>query len=289
MNTFPTDSQKVREALNLGLNTIKQYNYAPLFLPIYLNIAKLYAYFTPHKDSALYILDKALYLNLPYNKIAEVKLLKADILLLQGQYDKAKLLYLEVDKEYKGTEIGTQAKYKFAKLNYYIGNFETAKARASTLKDNAFDLIANDAIRLYLIIQDNLGFDSTETPLKIFAKAQLLTEQYQYDSAMILLDTLQLKFPEHPLKDDIVWQKFIIAQRQNDTTKMFFFLNKMIENFPQSIWADEALFQRATLYEKSGDYKKAINDYLEILKNYPSSIFTKQARIRARRLRNKIQ
>ncbi len=279
------DSLFLRQTLNNALQVLRIYGNSLQAVPIYKKVAELYAYFTPHKDSALTILNQALALSLPFEKKAEIQLFKAKILLLTDRISESKLILSEVMKNYRGTEIGTRAKYEFAKLNYYTGNFETAKARASTLKDNPFELIANDAIRLYLLLQDNLGFDSTQAPLKTFAKAQLLSEQYQFRQALDSLDTLQLKYPQHPIQDDVIWQKFIIYKQMQDTARMIFYLEKLLQEHSQSIWADNASYVLATIYEAQGNKEKAKEFYLKILKEYPSSIFTKPARIRLRKLR----
>ncbi len=279
------DSLLLRQSLNGALSLLKEYGYSSSLLPIYQKVAEIYAFFTPHKDSALYYLNQALSLKLPYEKKAETQLLKAKILLMNDEISQARIVLSEIMKNYRGTEVGTRAKFEFAKLNYYTGNFETAKARASTLKDNPFELIANDAIRLYLLLQDNLGFDSTQAPLKTFAKAQLLTEQYQYGQALDSLDSLQVKYPGHPIQDDIRWQKFFVFKQMQDTARMIFYLENLLREFPTSIWADNAAFELGKIYEKQGDKEKAKEYYLKILKEYSSSIFTKPARIRLRALR----
>ena len=66
-------------------------------------------------------------------------------------------------------------------------------------------MIANDALDLSIFILDNLGLDTTATPLHLYAEADLLVFQNRFSEAFLKLDTLLQQFPEHSLDDDVLY------------------------------------------------------------------------------------
>ena len=82
---------------------------------------------------------------------AQCKLELADIMLLSGDVWEATLLYSQVEKDFKHDTIGFTAKFKNAKLYYYIGEFKWAKAQLDILKAVTSKLIANDVMDLSLL------------------------------------------------------------------------------------------------------------------------------------------
>lgn len=248
-------------------------------------IAWIYAFQLQNPDSALFWLDQGLQIPQRSPKMAELEILKGDVLLSMGDLEGAKLLYAKVDREYKGSEIGTMAKFKLTKVAYYEGNFEYALARFKTLKDNPSDLIANDAMRFLLVIQDNLGFDSLPDALLRFAHAQFLYESRQYAKALEQLDSLAILFPNHPIQDEVIWQKCLIFEALRDTIQMLNQCDLLIYHFPGSIWSDDAIMKKAAIVERRNP-EEAIELYFRLLRYYPESIYRKEAQERIRRLRS---
>ena len=178
------------------------------------------------------------------------------------------------------------AKFRDARLYYFKGDFENAKANLKILKENTSNDIANDAIRLFLTIQDNTGLDTTTVALEQFAQAQLLIYQKRYEEAMPMLDSILYRFPNHELTDDILWEKAQMALQRNEVEKTLTLLDKILVNFSEGIHADDALFQKAEIYERAlKDLEKAQQLYLDLLIKYPASLYKVEARKRVRRLR----
>ncbi len=287
LESKPIDLQKVKNAVKNYDDLIKEYGkQSQIFEAIYRK-ANLCIFYLNDLQTALSDLESIENLPslTPQNK-SKAKLLIGDIFLLQNEMAKAELKYTEVEKSNKDAQIGAFSKYKQAMLFYYRGDFEMSKAFFKILKDNTSNDISNDAIDMFLLIQDNTGLDTTTEALSRFAKAQLLIYQKQYPQALTVLDSLQLKFPNHPLKDDIIWQKGQIAYNQNDIEKTLFFLDQILANHSPGVYSDDALFLKAEIYDYLlKDTQKAMDLYLQIITEYPGSIYKVNARKRIRVLR----
>ena len=77
----------------------------------------------------------------------------------------------------KDSPLGEEARFRNAKLAYYRGDFEWTQTQLEALKSSTSELISNDAINLSVFIIDNLGMDTSETPMQMFAHAELLMYQ----------------------------------------------------------------------------------------------------------------
>jgi hypothetical protein len=58
-----------------------------------------------------------------------------------------------------------------------------------------------------VFILDNLGLDTTEVTLQMFAQADLFFVQKNYPRSLEILDSLLLLYPKHVLTDDILFKK----------------------------------------------------------------------------------
>ncbi|MFV9552633.1 hypothetical protein ACNG5D_16030, partial [Algibacter sp. PT7-4] len=94
-----------------------------------------------------------------------------DILVLQEKFNEALIYYTQVQRNLKNSTLSQEARYKVAKTSYYKGDFKWAESQLKILKSSTSQLIANDALDLMLLITDNKYEDSTQTALKLYAKA----------------------------------------------------------------------------------------------------------------------
>jgi tetratricopeptide (TPR) repeat protein len=217
---------------------------------------------------------------------AECKLELGDILLLEGDVWEASLKYSQVEKAYKNDPIGQEAKFRNAKVGYYTGDFNWAKAQLDVLKGATSKLIANDAMELSLMISDNLAEDTNTVPLVMFARADLLSFQNKDDAAMLVLDSINTLFPKHALNDDILFKRAKIMVKKGKYEDAITYYQKIVSNYGDDILADDALFNMAVLYEDKIQNKvRAMELYQDLLTKYPGSLYTVEARKRFRTLR----
>ncbi len=215
------------------------------------------------------------------------KLDMGDYELLRGNIWESTLLYSQVDKSFKQDLLGEEAQFRNAKLSFYNGDFKWSQTQLDILKASTSELISNDAIDLSVLITENNPIkDSDDTPLKMYAKADLLVYQHKYDQAYSLLDSIAVEYPKHPLADNLLMTRAEISLRKqayNDAAK---YLQKIVDLHPKDVLADDALYQLAGIYEKNFDNKgEAQRLYERLILDYPGSTFAERARKNFRRLR----
>jgi tetratricopeptide (TPR) repeat protein len=250
-------------------------------------LALIQAYYANDAAGSAALLDSCLQVpgNTDFGK-AELKMALADVLVLQDDIWQASLLYMQVDADFKFETIGSEAKFKNARIFYYDGDFKFAQSQLDVLKESTSKLIANDAMKLSVLITDNLGLDSNYTAMNQFAKADLLLEQHQFEKAFQLYDSINQAFPYHGLSDEILMRKAQAMRylgRWNDAVS---YLLKIYTTYREDILADDALFQLGDLYENHlHDKEKAAEYYKKILFECKGSLLTVEARKRFRALR----
>lgn len=255
--------------------------------PILKNLAHLQAFYLSKPNEAMELLEETITLpQLPLKTQAECKLELGDILLMTGDAWEASLRYSQVEKSFKHDEIGEEAKFRNAKISYYMGDFKWAQAQLDILKGGTQKLIANDAMDLSLTISDALAIDTNEAPLQLFAFADLFMFQNKDDKAIMLLDSLNKTYPNHALADDILYKKAEIALKHNDYTKAAAYYDTIVKKYGDDILGDDALFKLADITEnKFKNLDKAKELYQQLLEKYPASMYVTEARKRFRRLR----
>jgi tetratricopeptide (TPR) repeat protein len=252
------------------------------------NLANLQAFFLGKTTQAIELLNSTLSIQGVSNRIqAECRIELADILLLSGQVWDATLLYSQVDKTFRDDPLAHEAKFKNARLSFYIGEFDWAKAQLDVLKAGTSRLIANDAMQLSLRIQDNVGFDGNTRPLQMYARAEMLTFMNRFDEALVVLDSISRIFPTHDINDDVLLARAQIMLTRGNFAGADSLLARIVEVYPQGLLADEALFKRAELNENVfRNPEKAMTLYQQLLAAYPGSLNSVAARNRFRALRD---
>ncbi len=254
------------------------------------NLANLQAFYLDNTAEAIELLEATLELPNISNRVkGECRIELADILLLTGQVWDATLLYAQVDRMFRDDPLAHEAKYKNARLTYFIGEFEWSKAQLDILKAGTSRLIANDAMKLSLRIQDNLGVNGDPKPLKMFARAEQHVFMNHFDRAVHTLDSIAEMFPDHQINDDVLFARADIMSKRGNYEAADSLLALITEQFSGGLLADEALFQRAELqhylFERDD---KAMSLYQQIMRDYPGSLHTITARNRFRQLRGDV-
>lgn len=266
--------------------TLSQLGKNAVTAPLISSYAHLKAFYLDKIDDAVKLLEEIIALpGIADQFKGECKLELGDILILQGEVWDAALYYGQVDKDFKHDAIGREAKFRNAKLSYYLGEFDWAAAQLNVLKAATSQLISNDAMALALLIMDNTA-DSNTTPLLIYSRADLLEFRNDDNKALTALDSVLTQFPKHSLTDEVWYKKAEIFEKKELYDSAAVYFNDIVENYPDDILADDALFQLARLNENQLNNKpKAMEYYEKILTKYTGSLFAAEARKKFRALR----
>ncbi len=217
---------------------------------------------------------------------AQCKLDLGDIYVLIDEPWESSLLYSQVEKAHKEEPIGYEAKLKNARLSYYKGDFELSQGHLDVLKLATTREIANDAMSLSILIQNNTAFDTTEAAMKEYAGVELLLFQNKQQEALQKLDSMLVKYENHPLADEVHWLTARVDLKLGNFDKSLEHLNKITTSYKQDILGDDALYMTGKIYEEQlKDKTKAMETYTQFLKEYPGSIYVAEVRKRFRRLR----
>lgn len=257
-------------------------------VPLILNLSMLEAFYLNQADEATQLLQNTIETaTLQPQQVAQCKMQLADIYLFTDEVWEATLLYSQVEKSFKNEPLGHEAKFRNAKLSFYIGEFDWAREQSDILKAATSKLIANDALELSLLISDNIEEDSLTTPLGMYAKADLLAFRNHDDEAIAVLDSVMVLFPGHSITDDALFKKAEIEEKHGNFSGAVKLYQNIAEAYPFGLLADDALFKQALLYEKQlNNQAKAMELFEKILTEYPGSLFVVDARKHFRNLRN---
>lgn len=250
-------------------------------------LAYLQAYYLNDLKKAEATLEEGLKIpRVSQTDLAQLKMDLGDIYVLTKQPWEAILVYEQVAKQFENQPLGNEAKYRSARLFFYVGDFKYAKSQADVLKASTSQLIANDALNLSLLISDNLQSKNDSLALQMYADAEMLQFMNQTNQALTKLDSIDIAFPNNSLTDDILMSKAKIYIKTSDLDKAVNMLKELIATHSESIWIDDALFTLADLYEKRlNNPEEAKKLYQQLMNDYPGSMFNAEARKRFRNIR----
>jgi len=253
---------------------------------IQISYAHFLAFYKHEPNQAVSVLKQSLELPLNSFQEAGVKLELGDVLVLQEKFNEALIYYTQVQRNLKNSTLSQEARYKVAKTSYYKGDFKWAESQLKILKSSTSQLIANDALDLMLLITDNKYEDSTQTALKLYAKADLMAFQNQTDNAIELLDEILTNHKGKTIEDQALFKQAQLFEKNQEYHRAEANYQAIITNFSDDILADDAYFFLAELYRKKLNHpEKAQELYEKIVFNYQDSIYFVDARNNFRSLR----
>ena len=257
-----------------------------LTLSLQLAYGKFLAFYQKDTDAATKFLRKSMKLNISDYQEATVKLLLADVLVLQEKFNEALIFYSQIQANLKNSIISQEARFKVAKTSYYKGDFDWAESQLKILKSSTSQLIANDALDLKLLISDNKYEDSTRTALKLYAKADLYTFQNKIDKAISILDKILAEHKGESLIDQALYQQAKLFEKKKlfDKAEANYLL--IIKDYREDILMDDALYYLAELYNTFlANPEDAKANYERIIFEHEDSIYFIDARKKFRMLR----
>lgn len=282
------DSLKANELKHQFNQTFSILGLSPESSVLIPEYAHLLAFFLDDPAGATEILDKGL--NLPRLSLQQISPIReelADVQVYSGDLWEAVLTYSQAIEANKNTVLGDDLKFKKARLGYYMGNFQWAKAQLDALRASTSKLIANDAMELSLFISENLEDDSISAPLQTFARADLQLFRNKFPGALAALDTINQLYPSNSLTDDVNFRKAGIFQKQGKYEEAAGLLESIMKENSWDMLADDALFQLASIYENNLQQKeKAMELYKKMLTDYPASVYVVDSRTAYRKLQD---
>ncbi len=224
----------------------------------------------------------------PLNKKlkAEVQLKKADILLYDKQFNRALILYTQVQLDFPNHPTGHKASFDIARASFFQGDVDWAHGQLKVIKSVTDDLIANDAIALDLIIVNNKEEnDSLQTGLKMFARAKFEIFRKNIPVALQILDSLKQNYKGQLIYDDALWTQAQLYERLHKTEAALRNYQAIIDNQTEDLYVDDALYRMALIYETLGNDEQAKKLFKKIVIEYPASFWYVDARKHFRKLR----
>ena len=271
---------------NLFKSLFKEFGKNIFTLKLQLVYADFLTFSKNKPNEAKAILEHALQFSQSKFDKARIKLKLGDILVFTGSYNKALIYFSQIQTQLKNHELAQKARFKVAQTSYFKGDFVWAKAQLKVLKGSTTQLIANDALELFLTITDNEPVDSIPSGLKQYSKAALLAFQNKTQQAIDTLRVINKKFKGQPIEDEALFKQAKLLIKQNNFDAAIINLEKVITLKPEGILIDDAYYELAELYKNHlKNTEKASEYYQKIIFDYSSSIFLVDARKKYRRIR----
>lgn len=286
-DTYPVDPAQVQALAADYEKLLAELGHRPESAGVMRSLANLYAFQLDNKAKAMSLLQEVI--DMPRadaDVVDEAKTTQGDLYLLKGEPWEATLLYSQVEKAHPEAPLGYEAKLRNARLSYFAGDFKLAQSHLDILKEATTREIANDALQLSLLIQENTVEDTLGLALKDYAAVELLVFQNKIPQAETSLTALLRKYPGHALTDDALFLRARLQRRTGDYAAAVATLGQLTSNPKYDVLSDDALFLTAEIQEENlKDKAKAQGLYQEFLTKYPGSIYVAEARKRFRRLR----
>ncbi len=265
---------------------LKKYGVSPYTLSLQIVQAHFLTFKLKLPEEGKMILKTALNLPLNQYEAADVKMELADILLYEQKFNQALIYYSQIEEDLKNDVIGHEASLKSAKTSYFKGDFVWASKQFKELKSASSQLIANDALEYFLLINDNTIADSTQTALKQFAHADYLLYQNNSKEALLAFQSIAKTFKGQEIEGITFLRMGKIYEQEGNYTAALSQYKTIIDLFSEGIYIDEALFFSANIYNNQlKDPEKAKPLYEQIIFHHEDSIYFTDARKKYRLIR----
>jgi len=216
----------------------------------------------------------------------KVKLKLGDILVYTNKFNEALINYSQIQTNLKNSTLAQTARFKVAQTSYFKGDFKWAVSQLKVLKKSTSQLIANDALDLYLLISNNIVGDTIHDALKTYAKADLLAIQNKNQQAIDTLNVVLKKFKGRNIEEAALFKQAELYTKTKNFELAESNYLQLIEFKKDGILIDDAYYQLANLYKNHlNNIEKAKEMYQKVIFEFPSSIHLVDARKQFRKLR----
>lgn len=237
-------------------------------------------------EKAKSVLENALLFSSSKFERARIKLKLGDILVFTGKYNKALRYFSQIQTQLKNHELAHLARFKVAQTSYFKGDFTWAKTQLKVLKNATSQLIANDAVALFLTITDNEPVDAIPSGLAQYSKATLLAFQNKTQQAIDTLSSISLHYKGQPIEDEALFKQAKLLIKLGKFEAAIASLKNVISLNPEGILVDDSYYELAELYNNYiKNSEKATEYYQKIIFEHAASIYWIAARKKYRKIR----
>ncbi|MFY8069323.1 MAG: tetratricopeptide repeat protein [Flavobacterium sp.] len=287
--TLEIESELEKDYLALDLKLqglLKKYGITPFSLELQILTAHFETFYLKQPSLGKQLLQNTLQLPLNIREESKVKMELADILIYDEKFNQAILYYAQVEENIKNDVLAHEASLKLAKANFYKKDFDWTLQQVKNLKQSPSLLIANDAVELFLLIEDNSVEDSLRIALQDYAKADFQLYQKKNDEALQSFLTILQKHKGKSIEESTLFKVGKIFEEKKDYIKAIAYYQNILEQHKDGIYKDEALFFSAEIYRKYLlDNEKAKPLYEKIVLEHPDSLYFTESRKQYRTLR----
>jgi tetratricopeptide (TPR) repeat protein len=282
-----TTPEKEWGTIELELSALlTKYGISPFTLSLQLMQAYFLTFNLKKPEAGKAIVRSALELPLNEYETAQAKMELADILLYEAKFNQALLYYSQIENDLKNDAVAHEASLKAAKTSYFKTDLEWALKQFKELKSASTQLIANDALEYFLLINDNTVADSTQVALKAFAKADYLEYQNRNQEAIQAFQAILKQFKGQEIESVTNLRLGRIYEKTGDFSLALSQYESIIKQHSDGIYVDEALYFSAEIYKNQLQLPdKAKPLYEKIIFNHQDSIYFVEARRKFRELR----
>lgn len=282
-NALPNEYQEIYNSLN---NVLGKYHQNPYLTKIVLLTARFEAFYLNNSEAAKKRLNDYLNNTLNIREQSKVKMELADIMVYDEKFNQAILYYAQVEDNLKNDVLAHEASLKLAKANFYKKDFDWTLQQVKVLKQSPSLLIANDAVELFLLIQDNSAEDSLRTALQSYANADFKLYQNKKEEALQLFLAILQKHKGESIEEGTLFKVAKIYEEKKEFNKALSYYQNILDNHKDGIYKDEALFFSAEIYrEQLLDNDKAKALYEKVVLEHPDSLYYTESRKQYRTLR----
>ncbi|MBP9849837.1 MAG: tetratricopeptide repeat protein [Flavobacterium sp.] len=276
---YPTIDFKLDELL-------KKYGISQHSLDLQILSAHFKTFYLNQSKLGIELLQNSLKLPLNTREQAKVKMELADIMVYDEKFNQAILYYAQVEDNLKNDVLAHEASLKLAKANFYKKDFDWTLQQVKALKQSPSLLIANDAIEIFLLIQDNSAEDSLRVALQSYATADLKLYQNKKEEALQLFLAILQKHKGESIEEGTLFKVGKIYEEKGDFTTALTYYQNLLDHHKDGIYKDEALFYSAEIYRKNIlDNEKAKTLYEKVVLEHPDSLYYTESRKQYRTLR----
>lgn len=265
---------------------LSQFGNSPYAIDLRILAAHFKAFYLNDFEKAKALLEATMEMPINIRQKAKVKMELADVFVFNEKFNQAIIYYAQIQIDLPNDEFSHEASMRMAKTSFFKKDFNWAKKQAGELKQASTQLIANDAVELFLLISDNSAEDSLQVALQDFSKADLLEYQNKPKDALEAFLQILEKHKGQSIEAGTLYKVGKNYEKLGNFAKAIGFYQTILDNHKDGIYIDEALFYSAEIYKNQlNDLEKAKNLYEKVVLEHPDSIYFTEARKQYRQLR----